>query len=378
METIFWLSIVGSLYSYALYPIILNLLPKRSWPTIMDASEWPSIAFIVTAHNEESRIASKLDNCLELDYPNKKLSVIVASDASTDDTDAIVKSYSGHGVQLVRAPERKGKENAQLLAIRSTDASILVFSDVATRIDPNALKRVATRMGDPNVGAVSSEDRFVTSDGQLAGEGAYVRYEMWLRRLESSMNSLVGLSGSFFAARHSVCEEWDIEVPSDFNTALNAVRLGYVAISDPQLIGMYPNIKNERGEYQRKIRTILRGLNALMRHAEVLNPFKYGVFSFQIWSHKIMRWLVPWFLLSLLFTSSALVLAHESVLFSAVLGIQAALYGLVIAGALSDRLRNRWWVKIPFYFVQANLATAHATIAYLLGQRVVLWQPSVR
>ncbi|SCZ55925.1 glycosyltransferase family 2 protein [Thiohalomonas denitrificans] len=378
METIFWLALAGSLYSYAFYPAILTLLPKRKRVKRNEPQEWPSVALIITAHNEERRISAKLDNCLELDYPSDRLSIIVASDASTDRTDEITHSYSGRGVQVIRAHTREGKENAQLQAIRSTEAPILVFSDVATHIGPGAIKRVAMQLSDPAIGAVSSEDRFVTANGQVAGEGIYVRYEMWLRRLESSVNTLVGLSGSFFAARRSICADWDTGSPSDFNTAMNAVRQGYLAISDPGLLGIYPDIKNENGEYQRKTRTILRGLTALARHAEVLNPYQYGLFSFQIWSHKVMRWLVPWFLVTILFASLNLALGEGSRFFIAVLAVQISLYGLVAVGTVSRQSRKRWWIKIPYYFVQTNLAAAHATVAYLLGQRVITWQPSVR
>ncbi|WP_303904039.1 glycosyltransferase family 2 protein [Thiohalomonas denitrificans] len=378
MEIIFWLALAGSLYSYIFYPVVLTLLPKRTYAKLKEPQEWPSVALIITAYNEENRISTKLDNCMELDYPSGRLSIIVASDASTDKTDDIARSYSGYGVRVVRAQNRNGKESAQLQAIQSTDAPILVFSDVATHLQPAAIKRVAIQMTDPTIGAVSSEDRFVTVDGKKAGEGIYIRYEMWLRHLESLVNTLVGLSGSFFAARRTICADWDTGSPSDFNTAMNAVRHGYVAISDPQLLGIYPNIKNENGEYRRKTRTILRGLTALAKHADLLNPYKYGLFSFQIWSHKVMRWLVPWFLFTLLLASSSLALRQGSIFFISALSLQIALYGLVAAGAISPQLRQRWWIKIPFYFVQANLATAHATVAYLLGQRVITWQPSVR
>src|SRR5690606_37149604 len=141
------------------------------------------------------------------------------------------------GVRLVRAVQRQGKEWAQLLAVRAAQGEILGFSDVATMIRADALRRLAGDFADPKVGAVSSEDRFVAPGGQLVGEGLYVRYEMWLRRLESGAAGLVGLSGSFFAARREVCEQWDVLASSDFNTALNSVRRGYIAISDPPLLG---------------------------------------------------------------------------------------------------------------------------------------------
>ena len=160
------------------------------------------------------------------------------------------------------------------------------------------------------MGAVSSEDRFIAEDGRVEGEGLYVRYEMWLRQQESRLAGLVGLSGSFFAVRGSVVREhWDIRCPSDFNTALSCARLGVRGVTAPDVLGYYPNLSDSSKEYERKVRTALRGMTALKHNTELLNPFRFGVFALQIWSHKILRWAVPWALLSLLI-STLLLLPH--------------------------------------------------------------------
>lgn len=375
MEALFWIGLFGALYSYFLYPLLLSLV-SRPRPEPSPSGELPYISLIVTAHNEARRISAKLDNCLELDYPRERLEILVASDASNDGTDDIVASYADRGVRLVRAAQRQGKEWAQLLAVRAAAGEILVFSDVATKIPTDALRRLAVDFADPRIGAVSSEDRFVAPGGQLVGEGLYVRYEMWLRRLESGAAGLVGLSGSFFAARREVCEQWDVLAPSDFNTALNSVRNGYIAISDPQLLGYYQAIQDENDEYQRKLRTVLRGMTGLMRQPEVLNPLRYGFFSVQVLSHKVMRWLVPWFLLLLLAASISLAGSHW--FYSLALAGQLAFYLLVLGGALSARLRQHTLVKVPYFFVQVNVAIAHALLAFLSGKRITRWQPSER
>lgn len=375
MEILFWVALLGALYSYFLYPLVLLLLPKRR-AQVAQTQHWPALTLIVTAHNEAGRIREKLENCLQLDYPADRFELLVASDASDDGTDAIVEEFASRGVRLVRAAERKGKEWAQLQAIQAAKGEILVFSDVATQIPADSLRRLAADFQDPRVGAVSSEDRFVSADGQVVGEGLYVRYEMWLRRAESRVRGVVGLSGSFFAARSDVCQQWDIHSPSDFNTALNCARLGYVAISDPQLLGYYPALRDERREYQRKLRTVLRGITGLMRNLTVLNLGRFGLFSLQVWSHKVMRWLVPWFLLLLLVASVDL--AAESWFYSLMLAGQLAFYALVVGGALSDRLRRFTLVKVPYFFVQVNVAIAHASLAFLAGRRVTVWQPSKR
>ena len=237
IEAVFWIGLLLALYSYFLYPVALaalkGLAPRRR--PASRGSEPPSLTMIVTAHNEETRIRDKILNTLAVDFPG--LEMIVASDSSTDGTDSIVREYEAHGVRLVRAPERLGKENAQLHAIRAARGEVIVFSDVATQVPVDALRKLAVYFQDPAVGAVSSEDRFITREGTVAGEGAYVRYEMWLRRMESSLAGLVGLSGSFFAARKQVCAVWDIHSPSDFNTALNCARLGLRAVTAPDVLG---------------------------------------------------------------------------------------------------------------------------------------------
>lgn len=374
---LFWFAAFGALFSYFIYPLILRFMPCRPEAEREHAQPGTPLAvsLIVTAHNEAHRIRDKIENCLALDYPG--LEIIIASDASSDETDQIVGEYANRGVKLARAEERKGKEHAQLQAINTAIGDILIFSDVATSIHEDAIGRMVAYFNDPTVGAVSSEDRFISRDGSVVGEGAYVRYEMWLRGLESKRAGLVGLSGSFFAARKEVCQEnWDIYSPSDFNTALNSARRGLVAVTAPDVLGYYQDVADASKEYQRKVRTIIRGLTALSRHPEVLNPFKFGRFAFQVFGHKLMRWAVPWFQVLLLLVSFAV--AGKGVIYALALLLQLAFYGCVLAGHFAPELRKHTLVKIPYFFVQVNLAVAHATVSFLAGRRMTVWTPSKR
>ncbi len=376
LEFLFWFAAIGTVFSYFLYPICLKLLPHRKRVLPLESSDeyLPKVSLIVTAHNEEKRIQEKLDNSLSIQYPN--LEIVVASDASSDRTDEIVRQYGSKGVILARAEERKGKEYAQLQAIQQSSGEILIFSDVATSIPEDAIERMVRYFRDPDVGAVSSEDRFVSRDGSVVGEGAYVRYEMWLRGVESNKAGLVGLSGSFFAARRSVCSEWDIFAPSDFNTALNCARQGLIAVTAPDALGVYHDVADSSKEYQRKLRTIIRGMTAISRHPEVLNPFAFGTFAFQVFGHKLMRWAVPWFQILLLCVSFAV--ASEGAVYKLALVSQLAFYSFVLLGHFSLALRNYAIIKIPYFFIQVNLAVAHATIQFLSGKRMTVWVPSQR
>ena len=376
MEIWFCFFAVCCAYSYFIYPVLLKLLPSRKTVAHSASEELPSLSLIITAHNEAERIREKLENTLQIDYPPDLLEIIVASDFSTDETDAIVESYAGQGIRLVRADQRKGKEYAQLCAIQASSGEILVFSDVATQIPANALRLLSSRFSDQKVGALSSEDQFVSNDGSIVGEGAYVKYEMWLRRLESNRAGLVGLSGSFFAARREVCENWDIYAPSDFNTALNSAKQGLVAITSPDVVGVYKDVKDPGLEYRRKIRTVIRGITAIARHPEVLNPFRMGMFAFQVWSHKIMRWGVPWFMA--IFLLLTLMLQGQGLLYTVALAAQLVFYALALMGWLFSGLRETTLVKIIFFFVQTNLALAQATVLFAFGKRMTVWTPSKR
>ncbi len=378
MVILFYLSLFLCGYSYFVYPLILTLIPPRSvrpLPPFAD-HELPALSLIITVHNEEGRIREKLENTLELDYPQDRLEVIVASDFSTDTTDSIVETWASMEIRLVRTDARKGKEYAQLCAIRESSGAILVFSDVATCIPVDALRLLARHFADEQVGALSSEDRFISKAGRVVGEGVYVKYEMWLRQLESARAGLVGLSGSFFAVRREVCEEWDIYSPSDFNTGLNCAKLGLVAITSSDVVGIYQDVQDPGLEFRRKVRTVIRGVTAIVRHPEVLNPVRLGLFAFQVWSHKIMRWGVPWFML--MFAVSTLLLQGQGNIYRLALIAQLIFYAIALLGWISAKSRENAIVRLVFFFVQTNLALAQAVMSFILGKRMTVWTPSRR
>jgi cellulose synthase/poly-beta-1,6-N-acetylglucosamine synthase-like glycosyltransferase len=280
-------------------------------------------------------------------------------------------------VKLVRVGERKGKEHAQKQAILRSAGDILVFTDAGTLLDADALGILARDFLDPRVGALSSTDRMLNEGGGASGEGLYVRYEMLLRRLESEVRGLVGMSGSFFAARREVCLPWAEHLPSDFNTVLNCVRKGYVAISDDRVIGYYRDIRKGQSEYQRKVRTLVRGLTAFFDNLELLDFRRFGFFSFQLLSHKLMRWLAPVFMILLAAAAAAGAWLGDP--FARALALlQAAFWGLAALGFALPSARASLPVRVPYFFAQANAAILAAWIRFLRGERITLWAPSRR
>ncbi len=376
---LFWLFGLAAIYSYFIYPLVLRVLVvKAGVKSSVGAAHQvtPSVSLIVTAYNEEARIRAKIENSLQLVFDDAAFEIIIASDCSEDATDEIVREYAAQSVRLVRAPERLGKEHAQLCAIKEASGDILVFSDVATEIPADAIQKLVAYFNDPAIGAVSSEDRFISQGGAIAGEGAYVKYEMWLRRQESKLAGLVGLSGSFFAVRKSLCNEWDIHSPSDFNTALNTAKAGLRAVTAPDVLGFYQDLKDPSKEYQRKIRTVIRGMTGLSRHTEVLGFGKLGFFSFQVISHKLMRWLTPWFLLVFFLLNT--LLADNGVFYFLFFLGQLAFYGLAVVAHFLPNLQSISVIKLVYFFVQVNIALLDASIKFLAGQRMTTWKPSAR
>ena len=375
-EWTFWGSLVFIFYAYAGYLLVLLALSCiRNRPVLVGDIQ-PTDSFVITAYNEEVRIKEKIENALQQQYPYGRLEIVVASDCSSDRTDEIVRSYASSGVRLIRAPERRGKEAAQKVAVSQTTGEVLVFSDVATTLPPHGITNIVKSFHDPTVGCVSSVDQFVDAEGNLSGEGAYVKYEMLLRQLETKVNTLVGLSGSFFAARRTVCTPWADDLQSDFNTLLNSMKAGLRGVSDSGSVGYYKNLTDEKKEYQRKVRTVLRGIAVLMRSLPMLNPFQHGIFAWQLFSHKLCRWLVPFAMIAALISN--LVLATESTLYRVLLAGQTIFYVLAAVYASCHWMPKSNLFRLPSFFVLVNLSILDAWMRYFRGDRVFRWEPSKR
>lgn len=365
-------------YTYVGYPVLLMLLSRwtRRAVAARGVADLPRVSVIIAARNEATTIRRKIEQTLALAYPAGRREIIVASDASDDGTDAIAAEYAAQGVRLARAPERRGKEFVQGLAIAAATGDILVFTDAAAALEPDALHRLVRNFGDPTVGAVSTEDRLVDVDGNPTGEGLYVRYEMWVRRLESDVHSLVGLSGSCFAIRRELCAEWSPRLASDFSRALYTARRGYRAIADASVRATFVAVASPAAEVRRKVRTFLRGITVLMANRELLNPIRHGRLALTLASHKLLRFTAPFALLALLVASAGA--ARSDGIAAAALALQTAFYGLAAAAAGRPSLQQHRVVRVAYYFTMVQYAMAVAWARYALGHEQVTWEPSRR
>jgi cellulose synthase/poly-beta-1,6-N-acetylglucosamine synthase-like glycosyltransferase len=375
VKILFWTSCGLILYAYAGYPAVLWVWTRLWSRPVQRGRIRPPITVIVAARNEADKIRDKIQNTLALDYPLSLLEVIVASDASDDGTDEIVRQHAAQGVRLVRSPQRGGKEYAQGLAVAVAKGDIVVFTDAATLLEGDALKRLVENFTDPAVGAVSTEDLLLDSAEAPTGEGLYVKYEMWVRRLESRFYGLVGLSGSCFAIRKELCSSWSPSLASDFMAALRSARRGYRSIVDPSVRGRFPTVVSARQEIQRKIRTFLRGIAVLMANLDMMNPFMFGRFAFQLASHKMMRFIVPFLLLTSLISTGFLMDDRPFQLF---FWVQGGVYALGIIGGLVPRLQRNRYIRAMAYFVLVQWAMLTAWWKFLQGEQQVVWEPSKR
>lgn len=376
MKTVFWLSVVGVLYAYFLYPLLLHGLGRlRPAPSRTNAPTRPEyrIDIIIPVHNEARVLPAKLDNLRELDYPAERLQVIFVSDGSTDETVSLLRNATvPFTLKVVEVSERKGKAHALNQGLAVATGDIVIFSDASIMLERDAINAILQPFTDPAVGCVSGEDHIAGA----AGEGLYGRYELFLRNQESALGSIVGASGSFYAERRTLCKPFLEGMAPDFLSVLNTVEQGYRALTEPTARGHMTAVARPAQEFQRKVRTLLRGMTTLFAKPQLLNPFRYGLFALFLISHKLLRWLVPVFLIAALVTNIAL-LAEPFYL--ALFVCQAVFYltaGATVLGVAA--LQDNAIARVAMFFVMVNLAIFAAWLRYLRGDRQELWTPSER
>lgn len=376
IQLVFFISVFLTFWAYLGYYIFLKLVALFYQNDIMKTDYSPVVSVIITAHNEEKRISQKLDNILKTSYPIDKLEIIVASDCSSDNTDEIVKAYHTRGVKLIAFPQRRGKHFCQAEAVQQARGDIVILSDATTFLKEDAIERIVSNFADPTIGVVSGMDSILSENGKVQGEGVYVKYEMALRGLESKVCSLIGASGSFYAARKTLYEGNYGDMSADFYLPIVAYTNNYRTVLDETAIGYYRILDDSQKEFQRKVRTVVHGIDVLVQFRHILNPFRYGFYALQMISHKLSRWLVP-FALILAFISSAL-LAFQNNFYKALFLFQLVAYLFALAAHFIKKLQDNNLFKIPYFFIMANYSILVAWIEYLKGERYITWQATKR
>jgi cellulose synthase/poly-beta-1,6-N-acetylglucosamine synthase-like glycosyltransferase len=378
MHVLFWTLVGAVFWTYAGYPCLLALLALVQKRRLVAAPIEPTVTVIISAHNEQKHISQKITNTLELDYPKEKLEVIVASDCSTDQTHAILGQYRGQGVKLVILPQRGGKTAAQNAAVEEATGEILIFTDATTILRTDAVRELVKGFADPRVGCIDAPHQSVSRKRTVVGRGgrAYRRYESRIKELEARVNSLIGVTGCLYAVRRFLYEAIDPELISDFIIASKIYSKGYISVSSQGIDTQEVAHEDVSREFEMRVRIVIRSIHGLVREARMLNPFRYGFFSFQLLSHKVMRYLVPEFLLGTLFLSLALAQSDSSWagLYGWLFAGQLALYFAALLGWFSLRFKiPAPFLHIPFYFVISNLAALWGFLEYLRGERRITW-----
>lgn len=372
----FWFSLAFIAYTLIGYPTLLWLVSLARRQSHEWGEFFPSVSVIFVAHNGERAVADKIRNTLAFDYPKDKLEIIVGSDGSTDATPDIVRSFAHEGVKLLESPTWIGKHHVQMLARDLARGEILFFTDVSIQIGPQVIRRMVSHFADPSIGCVCSVDEMQEEGRGHAGEGFYVYGEMGLRALEAKVSSLVSLSGSLFAVRSSMCDEWHPDQSSDFFLALHAVQRGLRTVIASECPARVGAVRSERAEFNRKVRTIVHGLVVFFSHLTLLNPFRYGLFSWQLLSHKLFRWLLPFAVIAVL--GSNMFLWKKGLFYQLTLVGQLLGYCAGLMSYTSNRVGKNALLKMAGFFALGIAATLKAWWRFYRGDKMVTWEPSRR
>lgn len=378
MIAIFWSSIALLVYIYVGYPLLAWLLGKlrpRATSAEPDDDRQPTVTVLIAAHNEAASIEDTVHNKLTQDYPPEKLEVIVVSDESNDGTDAIVADIDDVRVRLVRQQPRAGKTSGLNLIAPLARGEVLVFSDANSHYAPETVAELVKPFTDPAVGYVTGCMLYRAPDGSATGEGCstYMRYENQLRAWETRLGSIVGVDGGVDAMRRSLWQPMRPDQLPDFVAPLNVREQGYRVVYQPTARLYEDTLTEASDEFRMRVRVALRAWWALKDKAALLNPLRFGVFAWQLWSHKVLRYLAP--LLQLVALASNLALATRGGIWPWLLLSQGVFYAVALAAHRWRRRRLPALVNAAYYLCVLNLASGLAFAQFLRGKKQVIWQP---
>lgn len=363
-------------YIYFGYPALLFALARVRPRPVARGDVTPSMTMIVPTFNEERVIERKIANALASDYPRERLEVLVLSDGCTDETCSIVRRLQDDVVRLIELP-RGGKAAALNRGAAEATGEILVLTDANVELAPDALRRLARSFADPSVGGVSGKKkaiRRIGADTTELGENLYWRWDQWQKTLESAIGSIFAADGTLYAVRRTLYVPIDDPAQAD-DIAISArvVLQGRRLVFDPEAVAFEETPAEGAEEFRRKVRVTNHSVRALLNLGSAL--WTSGFYSVELLSHKLVRHLVPFFLLLLL--AATLWLARTSDLFRVVLAAQLGFYILALMGALLRHRRGGAWkvFSVPYYFCLVNAAALFGVLSIVRGSRVREWSP---
>jgi len=375
MLILFYVSLAAVGYVYFGYPLVLWIGAFGRKQTFRRGDGQPLISVIVAAHNEESQIAAKIHNLIESKYPRDRVEILIGSDGSSDKTEDIVREFTCEGVGLLSFPQQQGKSAIQngLVAVASGD--ILVFTDADCFFAPDALSFIVENFADPRVGLVTAHPRYLNeSETSITeNESIYLRYETWLRRQESDRGLMAMASGSLFALRRSLWHPLKPGEGYDFVCPLRVAQAGMLNRLDDRVAAVTRLTQDQPAAMLRmKTRIIGKDFRGLLSHGDLLNPIVHGSLAAGLWSHKLLRWLVPYFLLALMASNLAL---PGRPFFRAVFALQATFYALALVGLAARGRSDKFPFSVPASFCIVNFAALQGTLSCFAGKTSGRWIP---
>jgi cellulose synthase/poly-beta-1,6-N-acetylglucosamine synthase-like glycosyltransferase len=376
----FWVCVAIVGYVYAGYPLLLWMgvfglrTDARREDVTAAVEKLPMVSVIVAAHNEEAAIAAKIRNVLGSDYPRERLELLIGSDGSSDRTEEIVRGYEGEGVGLISFPQQMGKSAIQNGLAAAACGEILVFSDADCEFEAGALRMLVRNFADEEVGLVTAAPLYL-NEGETAitrNESAYLRYESWIREEESRRGMLAMASGSLFALRRRLWRPLHRGMGDDFELPLRVALAGMRNVLERGAVTVTRLSQTDAAAmFRLKVRIVSKDFRALRGYGALLNPFKYGATAAGLWSHKLLRWLAPYFLLAMLVSSAFLAGPfYRTIFLLQVTFCAAALLGFLWRG----RALGFPW-SVPASFCIVNVAALVGTWMSLTGRSAGRWTP---
>ncbi len=378
IEIAFWLALLASLYPYVIYPLLAAAVGGLRKRDVKSAPFEPYVSVVIAAHNEAGCIERTVRNKLEQSYPSELLEVIVISDGSVDDTNDVLERLAAEHprVRWGRQEPRAGKSAALNIAVEKARGDIIVFSDANSLYDPAAIRNIVRNFADPQVGYVTGKMIYRSADGSIAGDGcsAYMRFENWLRVQETRIGSVVGVDGGVDAIRRSLYRKLRADQLPDFVTPLGVVDQGFRVVYEPAAVLEEDALSDSESEFRMRVRVTLRALWALRDCARLLSFARDPLFAWQLWSHKLLRYLA-----FLPLTLALLLAVPLAALEPVYCGLLGGALGVLLLGALgsvrrSDHLVGRC-ARFVLYFALLNAASAVAVARFVRGERITVWKP---
>ncbi len=369
-------------YAYVGYPVLLAVLARLRPRPLHRAPFTPRVTLLIAAYNEAAHIAPKLDNSLALDYPLDRLQILVAADGSDDATPDIVARYADWGVTLSYQPARQGKMAAINRAMPQASGEIIVFSDANNLYRPDTLRELVQPFADPQVGVTTGAKQIVRGDGALGeSEGLYWRYESFIKRKETAVDSCIGAAGEVMALRRDLFEPPPASIINDdFYLALRVLRQGYRVVYVPTARSMERVSLTAQDEVTRRTRIVAGRYQAMWRGRELL-PWHRPLLLWQIVSHKYLRPLVPFAMITAFVANGAAIWprSRRARLAWFIWWGQILFYALSLAGMVRQPVgKVGKLLYLPTYLVQSNAAAILGLYRFLSGQQTVQWRRVAR